>query len=526
MNSRVSYVSPPAPGPHDGKRLSPWRVLAGLAVVAVVVAGGVVGYRFFSAADQARAEVPAPWFAGYVDVTATPADDFETPRHDETRDVVLAFVVAAAADECVPSWGAAYSLDAAADDLDLDRRIARLRQRGGDVVVSFGGAANTELASACADVDALREAYADVVDRYAVGRIDLDIENDDLADRVAGLRRALAVADLQRERAASGHPLAVWLTLPVSERGLTDDGRAAVAQMLDAGVDLAGVNAMTMDYGTDLGGRSMAVVAENALAAVHDQLVDAYAHADTPIADATAWAKVGATPMIGQNDVEQEVFRLDDARQLNAFALAQHLGRVSMWSLNRDRTCGENYADVRLVSDACSGVDQGDTTFAATLGAGFTASDQAAPAAPTPLPPAPTDDPARSPYPVWASGSTYLAGTKVVWHGAVYRAKWWTRAAVPDDPTVAASDSPWTIVGPVLAGETPQPQPTLPAGLLPTWNGADVYTGGSCVELDGTAYQARWWTQGDSPAAASIDPGTSPWMPLTADRVIGGHAGC
>ncbi|MFX6724759.1 carbohydrate-binding protein, partial [Acinetobacter baumannii] len=77
------------------------------------------------------------------------------------------------------------------------------------------------------------------------------------------------------------------------------------------------------------------------------------------------------------------------------------------------------------------------------------------------------DDPSRSPYPVWASGSTYLAGTKVVWHGTVYRAKWWTRGAEPDEPTVAASDAPWPIVGPVLAGETPLPQPTLPAGLLP-----------------------------------------------------------
>ncbi|MFS0795454.1 chitinase [Microbacterium sp. 1P10AE] len=526
MNSRVSYVSPPAPGPHHGKRLSPWRVIAGLAVVVVVAAGAVTGYRFL-VADQARADVPAPWFAGYVDVTATPAYDFETPRHDEKRDVVLSFVVAAGADECTPSWGTAYSLDGAGDDLDLDRRIARLRQHGGDVVISFGGAANSELATVCADVDTLREAYADVVDRYVVASIDLDIENDDLADRVAGLRRALAVADLQRERQASGHPLAVWLTLPVSERGLTDDGRAAVDQMLDAGVDLAGVNAMTMDYGTDLGGRSMADVSEHALTAVHDQLRDTYAHAGLSLSDATAWAKVGATPMIGQNDVEQEVFGLDDARQLNTFAVAQGLGRLSMWSLNRDRTCGENYADVRVVSDACSGVEQGDATFAALLGAGFTASAPATDVAmPTPVSPAPTDDPARSPYPVWASASTYLAGTKVVWHGTVYEARWWTRGAQPDDPTVAASDSPWTIIGPVLVGESPQPQPTLPAGLLPAWDGAAVYTAGQCVELEGAAFQAKWWTQGDSPAAASTDPGVSPWMPVPAGRVGGDQAVC
>ena len=46
-------------------------------------------------------------------------------------DVVLGFVVADPDDACTPSWGGAYTLDEAATGLDLDRRIARYRERGG-----------------------------------------------------------------------------------------------------------------------------------------------------------------------------------------------------------------------------------------------------------------------------------------------------------------------------------------------------------------------------------------------------------
>ena len=52
---------------------------------------------------------------------------------------------------------------------------------------------------------------------------------------------------------------------------------------------------------------------------------------------------MGATPMIGQNDTPDEVFTLADATALNQFALSHKLGRMSMWSANRDIVCGTNY---------------------------------------------------------------------------------------------------------------------------------------------------------------------------------------
>jgi chitinase len=133
MNARLAYTAPPAPGPYDGKRLSPWRVALGVLVLVAIVAGSLFGYRLL-VVDQVRAVTGAAWFAPYVDVTTTPFFAFEKPENDADRDVVLSFVVAAAADSCTPSWGGYYDLDEAARDVDLDRRIARLRESGGDVV--------------------------------------------------------------------------------------------------------------------------------------------------------------------------------------------------------------------------------------------------------------------------------------------------------------------------------------------------------------------------------------------------------
>ncbi len=51
----------------------------------------------------------------------------------------------------------------------------------------------------------------------------------------------------------------------------------------------------------------------------------------------TLWAMVGITPMIGLNDVTTEIFDQQEAREVLAFAEQQGIGRLSFWSLNRDR---------------------------------------------------------------------------------------------------------------------------------------------------------------------------------------------
>jgi chitinase len=512
-------VSAPAAAPR--RRLSVSRLFVALGVVAALVAGVVFALNWVQSSAAAAAK---PWFAGYTDVTATPTFAFETPKGDAGRNVVLSFIVSSTKDACTPSWGAAYTVDQAAAQLDLDRRIARLKQGGGDVAVSFGGQRNDELALRCTDTDQLVAAYAAVVDHYDLSTIDLDIEGASLADATAGERRAQAIARLQDTRRAAGKPLAVWLTLPVAPDGLAPEGQKVVQQMLADKVDIAGVNAMTMDFGQSLKkGTSLADGAESALVQVQRQLGVMYRQEGTTLSDPTLWSKIGMTPMIGQNDVQDEVLGLDAAKKLNAFATSHGVGRVSMWSLNRDVTCGANYVTLKVVSDSCSGIDQNGLRFADALGKGLTGELAFAAGKVTTEEPVDardlTDDPAKSPYQIWTPDGAYLQGTKIVWHHNVYEAKWWTRGDLPDDPVLNAWQTPWTLVGPVLPGETPIPQPTLPAGTYPEWKGTDQYDKGDRVLFEGVPFEAKWWTQGDSPAAASSDPDSSPWTPLTEKQI-------
>ncbi|MBP1137100.1 chitinase [Arthrobacter sp. PvP023] len=327
---------------------------------------------FWSWRAGLAAETAKPtWFAGYVDVTVSPEYHFEEGATQGTKDVVLSFLVASPQDSCVASWGALYGIEEARGSLDLDRRISILRSHGGTVSVSFGGARNSELATACQDEAKLRTAYRDIVERYDPAFIDFDLEGADLLDEAGGERRAKAVAALQGDRNASGKRLAVWLTLPASPRGLTDAGIAAVEQMLDGGVQLAGINIMTMNYGASRSSsQGMLEAALSAARASHDQLSIVYQRAGINLSGEQVWKKMGLTPMIGRNDQPGEVFGLDAARGMKDYAVEQGIQRLSMWSLNRDTPCSSGGSE-ETASFTCSGVDQGTARFSDLLGSGL-----------------------------------------------------------------------------------------------------------------------------------------------------------
>ena len=421
-------------------------------------------------------------FAPYVDATEWPPFAFDDPGTSPSTNVTLGFIVAASATSCAPSWGTYYSLDTATQ-IDLDGKIARLRARGGDVSVSFGGAANRELATVCTSVADLTTAYRSVVERYDLRALDLDLEGAMLGDRVGATnsvdRRVAAIKSLQDLRAALGKPLQVWLTLPVLTTGLTIDGVAVVDAFLRGGVDLAGVNVMTMDYGNvPSGGTDMGTYAVQALQSTAVQVAASYARVGRTLATAALWAHLGATPMIGQNDIAAERFLVDDAVQLQAFARSVGLGRISTWSANRDRPCPNG--GVGYVAGNCSGVVQTVNAFAAAFAAGGGATTTttppatSAPATSAPATSAPaTTIPATTvptgAAPTWSATTPYPGGSRVSWRGSVYLAKWWSLGFAPDTPAAHTWDTPWSLVTMATAAPTTAaPTTVAPTTVAPT----------------------------------------------------------
>jgi chitinase len=293
---------------------------------------------------------------------------------------------------------------------------------------------------------------------------------------------------------------------------MDDRALGVVRAAIGAGVRLAGVNVMAMDFGGPEPNMGNAV--HNALVASHRQLMAVFPHAeDGPDPDAV-WRHLAVTVMIGQNDVAGEVFTLADARRLVRDAQKWQLGRVSMWSINRDRGCSRSFSVV-VHSNVCSGTEQDtlafSTIFSALAGTTAAPSDLPSPTATTPVT---VDNPATSPYPLWRAGRSYVAGYKVVRNGNVYQARWFTRGDDPAAPIGRGAQKAWTLLGPVLPGDRPVPPSPLPDGTYPRWSARELYPLGARVLFNRLPYQAKWANRGASPGDEDLDPAVSPWQPL------------
>jgi hypothetical protein len=298
---------------------------------------------------------PAHFFAPYVDMTL-PTFDLTGNLASVGKYYSLAFIVDGG--NCTASWGGYYTLAQGFPDRDIDADLANIRAAGGDVVVSFGGAVNTELAISCPSVSALEAQYDAVVTRYNLTRIDFDIEGYATGDTASISRRDQAIAQLQ-----AAHPgLQVSYTLPVLATGLTD-GINVISDAVAKGVDISTVNVMAMDYGgadTQMG--QDAINAGNATAAQLSELMPSRSTAQL-------CGMIGITPMLGINDINTEIFQLSDAqlltdyaRQGNGSGFCQGIGfgMIAMWDTNRDVQCSQPSAWTQLY---CSGVTQSPFQF-------------------------------------------------------------------------------------------------------------------------------------------------------------------
>jgi chitinase len=503
----------------------PPRELSGLRVVVLIVVLCAIGFGVWQLVSK---ETPAasaksdavPVYSPYVDVTNTPTYPFQLPSSNPVSSVYLAFVVSDKEEACTPSWGTFYTLEGAEQGLDLDARTAQLRSQGGSVMISYGGQANTELAVDCTDPAKLQQAYLEPIQRYHAKAIDLDIEGANLADSAANARRATAIAAVQKQLAKEKKPLAVWMTLPVASSGLTAEGIAAVQAMLKAKVKLAGVNAMTMDFGPGEGAEhDMIGTIERSLVSTQAQVQSLWRAAGLPSSASAAWGHVGVTPMLGVNDVTSERFTTKDARELAKFVKARGIPRVSAWSLNRDQQCGGAFAKVGELSNTCSGVEQKPLEFThifSELRGTKTAhrAEAEAAAAPQTHTSPKADDPKTSPYPIWRPAAAYTSGYKVVWQGQIYQAGWWNQGTPPGTVAADSPEGPWQPIGPVPAGSQAPQLVKLDKSELPGWSPTKVYHEGDRVNFEGMPYRARWYTQGEQPLAELPSDPSAPWEPL------------
>ncbi len=322
MHNDYTYISSTFIG-------SPFLASARLNEVPVV-------YPDYSQTDVGKGiKWPAKVFAPFVDTTAWPTysiiDDFNNYQVPYFN---LGFIVTKSYNVCQPSWATYYPAEAG----PVNDQIKQLRSLGGDVCVSFGGAAGMPIHINAPDVNSLFTQYKLFCDAYGLTRIDFDLEGIWISSSYAtqNINNANALKMLQEYYISKGETIDIWFTLPILPDGLTVEGINILKQAISAGVNISGVNAMTMDYGDSAAPDPQGKMGEygiQAITSLYNQLNTLYNGTKT---SQQLWSMIGTTPMLGVNDVNTEIFGLTDATQTLNFAQQNNIGMISMWSANRD----------------------------------------------------------------------------------------------------------------------------------------------------------------------------------------------
>lgn len=210
--------------------------------------------------------------------------------------------------------------------------VARFAQAGVGYIVSTGGQGNV---FTCASDEGM-EAF---VSRYKSPQLigfDFDIEHGQTEAQIDALVQRIATVQKAHPHWRYSFTIATHAASDGSRRSLNATGEQVLAALRRHGVRDFVLNLMVMDYGPASGkvcvvrrGRcDMGASALQAARNVHRKY-------------RVPFAQIALTPMIGVNDVVENVFTLDDARATVAAARKMGMAGVHYWSLERDKPCGK-----------------------------------------------------------------------------------------------------------------------------------------------------------------------------------------
>jgi hypothetical protein len=254
---------------------------------------------------------------------------------NQAKTITLAFATGECGNE---NWGGVPGAAMASANVPL------LSGANINYILSTGGAAGSFTCGSDAG-------FATFLSRWAsphlIG-VDFDIEAGQsqaqigaLVQRIAaahaaypGLRFSLTLATLANNNGASTAQ-SLGSSAPDSFNIHGDWAMAAMHQTFgNTWPSYVTVNLMTMDYGGPSSG--VCVVSGGKCDMGQSAIQAAYNlhdHWSVPLSN------IELTPMIGGNDVQSNVFTLQDADEMTAFAISKSLGGVHYWSYDRDLDC-------------------------------------------------------------------------------------------------------------------------------------------------------------------------------------------
>ncbi|KAJ3025900.1 UNVERIFIED_CONTAM: hypothetical protein HDU68_006521 [Siphonaria sp. JEL0065] len=399
-------------------------------------------------------------FAPYMFIN-TPYDPTAYSQSTGTNHFTLAFITAGP--NGIPYWE--QSGQPASSKYYADK-IAAIRSTGGDVSISFGGQAGTELALLASDPQSLATTYLNVLNTYNVTWADFDVEGSTISNITSVDLRNKAIAIVQSKQPN----IKVSYTLPVAHTGLVSSGITLIQnaasnkvkpfgfvesfskfaeRCMKARVDV--LNIMTMDYY-----ESIPYVDANGNSLMGQYAIQAVQGTYSQVGNLVG--SIGICPGVGINDDRKEVFTLADAAQVATFAKSTaYVSWVSFWVVqadengNSDGKGAPSRAYAKVFVNAFSG--SGSSTTSTTTTTPASSKTTVATTAPTTSTTttttgkattlAPVTTLSSNCYPLWSSTvSSYNGGAQVSYNNVNYVAKWWAGSS-----DVPGTSDAWNAVG-------------------------------------------------------------------------------
>lgn len=217
----------------------------------------------------------------------------------------------------------------------LKEEIQFIQEHGGNIIISTGGAGGKELIKSYSPDECFKY-ITYFIDNYNIKWFDFDIEGSDISNNEHINKRIQLIKKLKLK-----YPdIFISFTLPVSPDGFHNEALNLIKRTLyNTTIDC--INLMTMDFGiyyAPNGSTEMAKYCIQCIESVHEQLHD--------LTDKNI--KIGCTPMIGVNDLTDEIFNLSNANELINYCInSDKVYLLSFWCINRDNgnNINQSYAD-------------------------------------------------------------------------------------------------------------------------------------------------------------------------------------
>jgi hypothetical protein len=385
------------------------RVIPVAAALILGVASAATAMTVGSARGaQAATTWPAHVFAPYVDTGLSNTTLTTVAADYGTQFFNLAFVDGSGCQWSLPNLSG------------WESQISALQADGGDVSISFGGYTvdtdGDDLGAQCSSAGAMATQVESVVTTLNVTHLDFDIESNEETNAADITLTAQALAQVRSWASANGTQLSISYTLPVLPTGLPGSGTDVLSTALADGFTPNVVNIMTMDYGTS--GTEMGTAANQALDATAGQLESIYG-----ISSSAAYAMLGSTPMIGQNDSSGEIFTLADAATVESYAAQQGIAMLSFWAEGRDNG---GCPGTTTAESTCSGISQSDGAFTEAFQTFTSGGGSGGSPSPTPTPTS-----TGSCAAAWSDTATYVSGNEVSYGGDNWTANQWNYDEAP-----------------------------------------------------------------------------------------------